>query len=219
MGDEKMACYPVNLRLAGRECLVVGGGAVAERKVAALLAADARVTVLSPALTPRLAALAAGGEILHKPVAYRPGAIGIFFIVICATDDAAVNRQAAAEARAGGALVNVVDAPELCDFTVPARVARGDLVITVSTGGHSPAFARRLRQEIEERYGPEYGAYLALLAKLRAEIRERLATAAERGDFWREALDREVLALLRAGKEREAEEKITNAASRFGTQS
>ncbi len=214
-----MACYPVNLRLAGRDCLVVGGGAVAERKVGALLAAAARVTVLSPLLTPRLAALAARGEIAHNPAAYRPGAIGIFFIVICATDDPAVNRQAAAEARAGGALVNVADAPELCDFTVPASVARGDLVITVSTGGHSPAFARRLRQELEERYGPEYGTYLTLLSKLRDQVKERLATAAARGEFWREALDGEILALLRAGKEREAEEKILNAVSRFGAQS
>lgn len=214
-----MACYPVNLRLAGRDCLVVGGGAVAERKAGALLAAAARVTVLSPQLTPRLAALAARGEIVHKPAAYRPGAIGNFFIVICATDDPAVNRQAAAEARAGGALVNVADAPELGDFTVPASVARGDLVITVSTGGHSPAFARRLRQELEERYGPEYGTYLTLLSKLRDEVKEHLATAAARGEFWREALDGEILALLRAGKKREAEEKILDAVSRFGTQS
>lgn len=214
-----MSYYPVNLRLAGRECLVIGGGAVAERKAEALLAATARVTVLSPALTPRLAALAAAGDVVHKPGVYRPGAIGNFFIVICATDDGAVNRLAAAEARTGGALVNVADAPELCDFTVPARVVRGDLVITVSTDGKSPALARRLRQEIEERYGPEYGVYLTLLARLRTEVKERLATAAERGDFWREALGEEVLSLLQAGKEREAEEKILDAVSRFGTQS
>lgn len=214
-----MSVYPVNLRLAGRECLVVGGGAVAERKAGALVAAGARVTVLSPALTPRLAALAAAGGILHKPSCWRPGAIEKYFIVICATDDSTVNRDAAAEARRGGALVNVADAPELCDFTVPSRVVRGDLVITISTGGGSPALARLLRQEIEERYGPEYGACLALLARLRGDVRDHLATAAERGEFWREALGGEVLALLRAGKEREAEEKILHAVSRFGTQS
>ncbi len=214
-----MAVYPVNLRLAGRDCLVIGGGAVAERKAEALLAAGARVTVLSPALTPRLAALAAAGDIIHKPAAYRPGAIENCFIVICATDDSAANREAATEARRGGALVNVADVPELCDFTVPSRVVRGDLVITVSTGGGSPALARLLRRELEERYGPEYGTCLALLARLRGEVKDKLATAAARGEFWREALGGEVLALLRAGKEREAEEKILHAVSRFGTQS
>ncbi len=214
-----MAYYPVNLRLAGRECLVVGGGAVAERKVESLLAANGRVTVLSPAVTPRLADLAAAGKIIHIPEAYRPGAIGNFFIVICATDNDGVNSQAAAEAKRRGALVNVADEPDAGDFTMPASVVRGDLMLTVSTGGKSPALAARLRRELEERYGPEYGQYLTLLARLRAEIKERLATAAGRGDFWREALDGEILALLKAGKVREAEEKITDAVSRFGTQS
>lgn len=214
-----MACYPVNLRLAGRDCLVIGGGAVAGRKAASLLAAGARVTVLSPALTPSLAAFAAAGELVHISEAYRPGAIGNFFIVICATDSAAVNSQAATEARRAGALVNVADDPEASDFTVPASVAHGDLLLTVSTGGKSPALAAQLRRELEERYGPEYGQYLTLLARLRDEIKDNLATAAGRGEFWREALDGEILALLKAGKVREAEEKITDAVSRFGTQS
>jgi precorrin-2 dehydrogenase/sirohydrochlorin ferrochelatase len=214
-----MTYYPVNLRLAGRDCLVVGGGAVAGRKAEALLAAGARVTVLSPELAPPLAALAAAGKVVHRPEPYRPGAIGNFFIVICATDDAAVNSQAAMEARRGGALVNVADDPEAGDFTVPARVARGDLLLTVSTGGKSPALAARLRRELEERYGPEYGEYLALLARLRDEVKENLAGAAARGDFWREALDGEILALLKAGRVREAEEKIIDATGRFGTES
>ncbi len=214
-----MAYYPVNLRLAGRECIVVGGGAVAERKAASLLAAGARVTVLSPAVTPALAELAAAGEIVHIPAAYHPGAIGSFFIAICATDDTAVNSQAAAEAKRAGALVNVADDPTASDFIVPACVARGDLLLTVSTGGKSPALAARLRRELEERYGPEYGQYLDLLARLRDEIKDNLATAAGRGEFWREALGGEILALLKAGKVREAEEKIIDAASRFGTES
>ena len=113
----------------------------------------------------------------------------------------------------------MVDAPELCDFTVPAQVARGDLLITVSTGGRSPALARRLREELAGRYGPEYGACLELIARLRAELKERLASAEQRGGFWREALNAEVLALLRDGRVREAEEKIKDAVGRFGTQS
>jgi siroheme synthase, N-terminal domain len=211
--------YPVNLRLSRRECLVIGGGVVAERKAESLLAAGASVTVLSPSLTPGLAALAAAGVVVHKPDVYRPGGIGEFFLVICATDDGGVNRQAAVEGRRAGALVNVADDPEASDFTVPARVVRGDLLLTVSTNGKSPALSRQLRQEIAERYGPEYGEYLTLLARLRGEVKERLATAAERGDFWRAVLDGEALALLRAGNVQAAEEKIHHAIGRLGTQS
>jgi len=211
-----MADYPVNLRLAGRRCLVMGGGAVAERKAKSLLAAGAAVTVLSPGVTPSLAAMAADGRISHIPAVYTEGVIEDFFIVICATDDVGVNRRAAKEARARGALVNVVDAPDLGDFTVPACISRGDLLVAVSTGGKSPALARRLREELEARYGPEYGMFLAVLSRLRAEMKERLATAEERGDFWREALGEDVLALLKAGDVGAAEEKIKYAATRFG---
>lgn len=169
-----MTLYPINLNLNRRRCLVIGGGPVAERKARALAAAGALVTVCAPRLAAGLAEMAAGGTVAHMDAGYSPGAIGNYFIVICATDDPGVNRQAAEEARRQGALVNVVDAPELCDFTVPARISRGDLVITVSTGGKSPALARRLRQELEQHYGPEYGLYLELVARLRTEVKETL---------------------------------------------
>ncbi|MDR3566261.1 MAG: bifunctional precorrin-2 dehydrogenase/sirohydrochlorin ferrochelatase [Negativicutes bacterium] len=215
-----MTVYPINLNLHGRQCLVLGGGLVAERKVHALLAAGARVMVCSPKLTDGLAGLAAEEKIDHDAAGYRPGAIGNFFIVICATDDSSVNRQAAEEARGQGALLNVVDAPELCDFTVPAQVARGELLLTVSTGGKSPALARRLREELELHYGPEYGLYLELLARLRDAAKERPGTgSAARQAFWRTALDHDILALLKAGKIEEAEEKIKNAASCIGVES
>jgi len=216
---EVSAFYPVNLRLDGQDCLVVGGGAVAERKVKGLLTAGACVTVMSPALSSSLAALASEGSIGHIAAAYQPGSIQDFFIVICATDDAVVNRRAAEEAGSKGALVNVVDAPELGDFIVPSHLARGDLLITVSTGGKSPALARRLREELEVRYGQEYGLHLEMLSRLRAELKERLANAEERGDFWREVLSGEVLALLTAGNMQEAEERIRNAVSSIRTKS
>jgi precorrin-2 dehydrogenase/sirohydrochlorin ferrochelatase len=213
------AFYPVNLRLEGRKCLVIGGGTVAERKVKALLAAGAQITVLSPEITSLLSALVSVGSIAHIAAPYQTGRLGIFFIVICATNNAAVNRLAAEEAGSKGALVNVADAPELGDFIVPAHIVHGDLLITVSTGGKSPALARRLREELAARYGPEYGAYLEVLSRLRAELKEQLATAEERNAFWREALSGEVLALLAAGNMQEAEEKIRNAASRFRAKS
>ena len=214
-----MAFYPVNLRLEGRKAAVFGGGAVAARKAAELVAAGAEVTVISPLLTQELQCLAAEGVLHHLKRAWRPGDGAGFFLLFCATDDAAVNRAAAAEGKRFGALVNVADAPELCDFTLPGQVRRGDLLLTVSTGGKSPAFARRMRQELERQYGDDYGNYLELLGELRAEVRKNFDAPAKRQLFWRMALDEEMFELIRAGKFKDAEARIRNAIGSTGTQS
>ncbi len=214
-----MSFYPVNLRLHGRKVAVLGGGAVAERKTLELLAAGAVLTLISPCLTQKLQSLAAEDALLHLKRAWRPGDGAGFFLLFCATDDAAVNRAAAEDARNSGALINVADAPELCDFTVPGQVRRGDLLLTVSTGGKSPAFARRLRRELEEQYGEAYGGYLDLLGELRATVREKMADSKERQLFWRLALDEKMFELIRAGKFKEAEARIRNAIGSTGTQS
>lgn len=192
---------------------------MAERKVRTMLAAGARVHVFSPMLTPGLSRVYKDGRLHWTPRAYQPGDLHNFFIVICATDQAEVNRQAAAEARSAGALVNLADSPELSDFHVPAQITRGDLLITVATGGGSPALARRLKEDIAARYGPEYGEYLALVAKVRADMKNRLATAREREGFWRETIDPDVLNLLKNGKFTEAEERIRHAACCAGSES
>jgi precorrin-2 dehydrogenase/sirohydrochlorin ferrochelatase len=132
-------------------------------------------------------------------------------VAICATDDEAVNAAAAAEARQAGALVNVVDTPALCDFTLPALVNRGDLLIAVSTGGASPIFARRIREQIEQLYGEDFGDYLAELAAIREQMKHCLATPVEREQFWRSALDSVALELVHQGKVSEAKEKIRSA--------
>lgn len=207
-----MELYPINLKLTGRRCAVVGGGAVAERKVASLIAAGADITVFSPELTPLLSGFLETGQLTWVPRAYMTGDLHNFFLVFCATDRQEINRQAAEEAQAAGAMVNIADDPELSDFYVPAHIAQGDLLITVSTGGSSPALARRLREELAARYGPEYGQYLALIAKLRTELKERLISAKAREKFWRQTIDQEALALLREGKFNEAEERIRHAA-------
>ncbi|SMD10530.1 precorrin-2 dehydrogenase/sirohydrochlorin ferrochelatase family protein [Sporomusa malonica] len=214
-----MELYPINLKLAGRRAAVIGGGGVAERKATSLLAAGAEVSVFSPELTPGLSALHEAGRLVWVPRAYQSGDLHKFFLVFCATNQADINRQAAVEARAAGALVNIADAPELSDFYVPAHIAQGDLLITVSTGGGSPALARRLKEDIAARYGPEYGQYLALIAKLRPEMKSRLATAKERESFWRETIDHEALYLLKEGKFSEAEERIRHAACCTGPES
>ena len=151
-----MSVYPINLDLTGRNCAVIGGGAVAERKTNSLLEAGACVTIFSPELTKRLISLCESKKIVHVPRPYQSGDIENFFVVICATDNKVVNEAVAREAREKGSLVNVADAPELCDFTVPSTIVRGDLIITISTGGQSPALAKKLRLELESRYGPEY---------------------------------------------------------------
>lgn len=212
-----MSYYPINLNISGRSCAVLGGGKVAERKAISLLNAGAAVTVISPELTPDLAKLAGARRIIHIARPYEAGCLADFFIVICATDDRIINKQAAQEARDKGALVNVVDDPDQGDFSVPAHIVRGDLMITVSTGGKSPVFARRLREEIGATYGEEYGMYLELIARVRDEMKEKLPATREREVFWREAISQDVLSLLRQGKIKEAEAKIKNAVSGNGT--
>jgi precorrin-2 dehydrogenase/sirohydrochlorin ferrochelatase len=203
--------YPINLQISHQPCVVVGGGSVAERKVAGLLAAGGTVTVLSPDLTRNLAALVEEKKITHVARTYQQGDVKGYFIVICATDNSSINQLIAEEGRNLGALVNVADAPELGNFSVPSQIAHGDLLLTISTGGKSPALAKKLREELEEQYGPEYGTYLDLVAKARAQIKTQISTAKEREVFWRETLDQEVIILLKAGKIKEAEAKINNA--------
>ncbi|HML89397.1 MAG TPA: bifunctional precorrin-2 dehydrogenase/sirohydrochlorin ferrochelatase [Methylomusa anaerophila] len=206
----------MNVKLQGRCCAVIGGGNVAERKTLSLLAAGAKVTVVSPALTEKLAGLARAGHITWIAREYTAGDVQNCFVVICATGDPAVNSQAAKEAREGGSLVNVADNPGLSDFHVPSAITRGDLMLTVSTAGKSPAMARRLKEELGGRYGPEYGRYLEIVAKVRREMKEQLPTSQDREQFWRDTFDENVLTLLRLGKMDEAEERIQNAVSSTG---
>ena len=206
-----MPLYPVNLQISNRPCVVVGGGSVAERKALSLLTSGAAVTVLSPQVTEVLAALIQEKKMIHVARYYSQGDVTGFFIVICATDNKAVNKLIAEEAQAVGALVNVVDAPELGNFSVPSQINHGDLLITISTGGKSPALARKLRTELAKRYGPEYGQYLELLGKARDDMKKAIRSSKEREIFWRQTIDEDIINLLKNGKIKEAEAKIYNA--------
>jgi precorrin-2 dehydrogenase/sirohydrochlorin ferrochelatase len=160
--------------------LVIGGGAVAERKVEALLQAQAQVTVVSPTLTPQLRAWAADRAITAYERPYRPGDLKGFSLVFAATGDEALHQQVAVEARKLGAFLNVVDRPALCSFIVPAIVARGDLTIAISTGGASPALAKKIRQHLQQHFGPEYDLALQLLARVRERVAQSGLSADER---------------------------------------
>jgi precorrin-2 dehydrogenase/sirohydrochlorin ferrochelatase len=195
--------YPVALDLAGRDCLVVGGGAVAARKVEGLLEAAARVTVVSPVLVPALLALANEGRLHWKPREHRGRDLAGAWLVMAATDDRAVNAEVAAEARARGVWVNCADDPAHCDFALPAVLRRGPLTVAVSTGGASPAMARLLREEIGRRLPADWGPVADLVAGVRREL--RACGIAPGGARWRAALGEEELrALVAAGREREA---------------
>jgi precorrin-2 dehydrogenase/sirohydrochlorin ferrochelatase len=162
--------YPAYLELCGHPCLVIGGGEIAERKVTTLLDAGARVTVVSPTVTPALAALADTHEIIHHPRLYRRGDLAGYWLAYAATGDEAAHAEIAAEAAEARVFLNVVDRPRLCSFIVPAIVTRGPVAIAVSTGGASPALAKRLARELTATVGPEWGLAAVVLGKLRARL-------------------------------------------------
>ena len=165
-----MKTYPIFAIIENRPCLVVGGGVVGERKVQDLRQAGARVTVLSYELTPTLKQLAAMGQIRYLNEDFTPEHLQGMVLVMAATDDREVNARVSAAAQARGIWVNVADDPEFCTFIVPAQVKRGDLTLAISTGGASPALARKLREELQQRFGPEYGPYLSLLKGVRNRL-------------------------------------------------
>ncbi|MED4923409.1 NAD(P)-dependent oxidoreductase [Anoxybacillus geothermalis] len=176
--------YPIVLHLRGRRAVVVGGGQVAARKVYGLLEAEADVVVVAPEAVPDIEALAAKGEIVWRQKTFAEDDLAGAFLVIAATNDRNVN-EAVAQAAAPGQLVNVVDDPKRCDFHVPAVIRRGPLTIAVSTGGASPALARRIRRELEEKYGEEYEPYLQFLQKARDIILREVAGDAARKRLFR----------------------------------
>lgn len=193
-----MQYYPVYLDLRGRACVVVGGGEVATRKVESLLEAGARVTVVSPGMTPPLAALAETHEIVHHPRPYRTGDLAGAALAFAATDDETVHAAIAADAAAAGVLLNVVDRPRLCSFIVPAVVRRGPVAIGISTGGASPALARRMRQELEASIGPEYELAVTILARLRPLVHAAKPDQEARARVFAGLVDGPLLDALRA---------------------
>ena len=198
--------YPVNLVVAGRPCLVVGGGRVAVTKVTGLLDAGAQVTVVAPEVDPRLEELAGEGTVAVERRPYRRGEAAGYRFVIAATGESAVNQQVYEDGEAAGVWVNSADDPERCSAILPARVRQGRLTVTVSTGGHSPAVASWLRERLAAELGPEYDQLIELLAEARHEVQSQ-GLATEQFD-WKRALDSGILDLLRAGRPEEAKERL-----------
>lgn len=183
------------LDLRGRRCLVVGGGEIGERKARALLQCGAQVTVVSPAVTRGLTALAAAGRVVDRRRTFRRSDLRGCALVVAATGDPSVDAAVAALGRRARALVNVVDRPELCDFILPSVLQRGELQIAVSTGGRSPALAREIRRRLEALFGPEYAELIARTGEAR-----RTALAAARTPLARLEAGRRVATLALVGR-------------------
>jgi precorrin-2 dehydrogenase/sirohydrochlorin ferrochelatase len=165
-----MRYYPIQLDVRGRRCLVVGGGGVGTRKVKTLLDCGARVTVVAPSASAALERLAAEGAIALKHTPYSTADVQGMFLVIGATDDDALNRRISSDAETERVLCNIADRPEACTFILPSIVQRGDLVITVSTAGKSPALAKTLRRVLEAQFGEEYRQLVDILGALRRRL-------------------------------------------------
>jgi siroheme synthase-like protein len=166
-----MSLFPIFVKLQGRLVVVVGGGSVAEGKIVGLLAAGARVRVISPAITPAFAEWVRDLKIDWLPKVFEPGDLIGAYLAIAATSAPGVNDAVFQEAEAHGIFCNAVDDIEHCHFYYGAVVQRGDLQIAISTNGKSPALAQRLRQELEAQFGPEYEVWLEWLGAAREVIR------------------------------------------------
>ena len=201
-----MTYYPIFLELKDRSCLVVGGGEIAQRKVEGLVAGGATVTVIAPKLTRELQHMLADGEINCVQREYEEGDLEGYDMCMVATDDGAVNAQVFAEGRRQRVWVNASDDPDNCDFILPSVMRRGSITIAASTGGGSPALARRLREELQAFFTEEMPALADLLGEVRDDLRSRgIVPDAE---VWQEAIDEELRVLLAQRKYRGAKARL-----------
>jgi precorrin-2 dehydrogenase / sirohydrochlorin ferrochelatase len=201
-----MSYYPIFLDLTGRRCIVIGGGAIAERKIEGLLAAGAEITVVSPEISEGLRLLFAQRSIKHVSRKYENGDLSGYRLAFVATDDPATAAAVFSEARASGIWVNCADVPSCCDFILPAVIRRGELAVAVSSGGASPAATRAIREELESYLTQEFAQLVQTASEVRADLRQRSIHA--RAESWNEALKGEFRLLLRQGKAAEAKQLL-----------
>ena len=213
--------YPLNVDLSGRSLILVGGGKVAERKVRGILSAgtETSICVIAPKITTVLQEHAAAGRLCWKQTCYADGMLEGAFLVYAATDLREVNAAVAAEAKRRGIPVNVIDDPAASTFQVPASIRRGELILSVSTAGGSPALSRAIRMELEEMYPPAFGMWLERISSLRVELQEGISSSSARTRFWHTALRPDILTMVRHGAMEKAEVELRNAALDFGAQS
>ncbi len=192
-----MRYYPVNLDVQDRECLVVGGGSVGERKVKTLLECGARLTVVTTHATEHLQTLASEGLIGLETRGYEPSDLDGKFLVIGATDSDEVNEKVSKDAARRGLLCNIADRPQACSFVLPAIVRQGDLLLAISTSNKSPAVARRVRQNLEKEFGPEYATLLNLMGAIRRRLLSTGKSPEDHKRMFERLLDEGLLEMIR----------------------
>jgi uroporphyrin-III C-methyltransferase / precorrin-2 dehydrogenase / sirohydrochlorin ferrochelatase len=201
--------YPVMLEVRDRRCVVIGGGTIGEGKVSGLLDGGASVTVIDPSPTAFLEKLAGEGRVTLVRRSYRQGDLKGAFVAIAATDDNSANAEVFREAEQEGVLLNAVDDSRYCHFSVPSVVRRGDLLLTLSTGGKSPALAKSLRKKLSHQFGEEYGVLVDLLAEVREQaLPERKVGFDEWAARWERALKPDLIDLVRQGRHRELKDFV-----------
>jgi precorrin-2 dehydrogenase/sirohydrochlorin ferrochelatase len=196
----------VNLVVAGRRCVVVGAGRIAARKIASLLEAGASVCVVAPEVGPEVRDWADRGQVALEERAFEAVDLDGAWLATTATGDPAVDHAVFAAGEARGVWVNSADDPANCSFTLMSVVRSGDLVVTVGTGGRSPALAAWLKARLQAELGPDYATLLEVLAAAREEL-QAAGRSTEDAD-WRRALDSGMLDSIRAGRVDEAKETL-----------
>ena len=199
--------YPVCLDLRSRPCLVVGGGGVGTRKVMGLLAGGAKVTVVSPELSPELQALAPE-RIFWRRKEYHSRDLEGMFLVFGATNDEEINRRIHNDAMDENILCNISDRPEICNFILPSVVRRGDLILAVSTSGKSPAFAKKLRIDFEQQFGEEYATFLQLMGAIRGRLLGTRHEPEVHKHLFEELIEKGLLEFLKRGDNTGADELL-----------
>jgi len=206
-----LAGYPVNLLVRGRRVVVVGGGRIAARKIEPLLDAGALVEVVSPEVSAEVRAWADAGRLVLHERGFRAADIEGAWLALTATGDPAVNAAVYAAGEAGRVWVNGADDPANCSFTLMSVIRRGDLVVSIGTGGRSPALAAQLRRRLEEEIGPEYETLLDLLAEAREALRG--AGRSSEDANWQSVFDGGIVELVRSGRVDEARELLRTCLS------
>ena len=203
-----MRYYPIYLDIRDKRCVVIGGGDVAERKVFSLLSAGAKITVVSPEVTDILKGISKDGRIAIKERPFSKGDLKGAFLAYAATDSEDINYKISEEARKMGVLLNIVDKPERCDFILPSVVERGLLSIAISTGGASPAFAKRLRLEMEEKYGEEYSLFLEIMAAIRRKLLTKEVESVKKRKFFNKLASSSIPEMIKAGRWKDVDRTI-----------
>jgi precorrin-2 dehydrogenase / sirohydrochlorin ferrochelatase len=194
-----MSFYPVLLDLTGRNVLVVGGGQVAQRKVENFLEYGAKISITARELTDNLTNMVESKRVVFLGKEFFPHYLDEAFLVIAATNDKDLNHRVSEEANRRGMLVNTVDQPAGCNFIVPSIIRRGDLLVAISTSGKSPAMAKRIREEIEGQFGPEYETTLTLMGRVREAVLASGLPQSENSRIFHAIAGSDIVASIKAG--------------------